>query len=181
MLWQKRKIGDIAQINEQSYSEKMEWTSVNYLDTGNITANRIDTIQKIDLNKEKLPSRAKRLVRHNSILFSMVRPNQRHFGIIKEIPENFLVSTGFVVIDCDAKYVNPEFVYYFLIQDYVIEGLQAIAEQSVSAYPSIKPSDIEKLEIDIPPLTVQNKIVGILGEFDKKIETQERINHNLAA
>ena len=181
MLWQKRKIGDIAQINEQSYSEKLEWMSVNYLDTGNITANRIDTIQKIDLNKEKLPSRAKRLVRRNSILFSMVRPNQRHFGIIKEIPENFLVSTGFVVIDCDTKYVNPEFVYYFLIQDYVIEGLQAIAEQSVSAYPSIKPSDIEKLEIDIPPLTVQNKIVGILGEFDKKIETQERINHNLAA
>ena len=57
------KISDIAQTNTSSYSSKNNWAFVNYLDTGNITQNVIDSIQHIDLTEEKLPSRAKRKAR----------------------------------------------------------------------------------------------------------------------
>lgn len=46
--------------------------------------------------------------------------------------------------------------------------LQAIAEQSTSAYPSIKASDIEDLEISIPDITTQKRIADILSSLDKK-------------
>jgi type I restriction enzyme S subunit len=64
----------------------------------NITENKIESIQMIYLDNEKLPSRARRKVDANDILYSTVRPIQRHYGRLKNTPENFLVSTGFTTI-----------------------------------------------------------------------------------
>lgn len=178
--WRTIRLGDACVINAVLYSPKEEWKFVNYLDTGNITDNRIDSIQYIDVEHDKLPSRARRKVKKDSIVYSTVRPNQRHFGIIKTQPENFLVSTGFAVIDVDVDMLNADFLYYLLSQPTCVEALHAIAEQSTSAYPSIKPSDIENLEIEIPDLATQNKIADILGSLDKKITQNTEVNENLA-
>lgn len=173
------RLGDACITNADSYSMKENWRFVNYLDTGNITNNKLDSIQRIDLSKEKLPSRARRKVRRNSIIYSTVRPNQYHFGIIKTQPENFLVSTGFVVIDVDPEMLDADFTYYWLSQSVVVKRLHAIAEQSTSAYPSIKSSDIENLEMEIPALATQKKIADVLRALDEKIAVNEEINKNL--
>lgn len=175
----KIRLGDACKTNANSYSPKEEWDFVNYLDTGNITNNRIDSIQFIDVRSEKLPSRARRKVKKDSIIYSTVRPNQRHFGIIKSQPEHFLVSTGFAVIDVDANVLDADFLYYLLTQATLVEALHAIAEQSTSAYPSIKPSDIEDLEIEIPDLATQKKIADVLGSMDRRITQNTGINNNL--
>ena len=177
--WRKIRLGDACKTNTDSYSPKEEWDFVNYLDTGNITDNKIDSIQHIDVKSEKLPSRARRKVKKDSIIYSTVRPNQRHFGIIKSQPENFLVSTGFAVIDTDAQILDADFLYYLLMQSTLVEALHAIAEQSTSAYPSIKPSDIEDLEIEIPDLATQKKIADVLGSLDRKITQNTEVNENL--
>lgn len=179
--WTKVRIGDLCKTNTKSYSPKEGWTFVNYLDTGNITKNVVDKVQYIDLSKEKLPSRAKRKVQHNSVLFSTVRPNQLHYGIIKSQPENFLVSTGFAVMDADAERLDPDYFYYLLSSNEIVEGLHAIAEQSTSAYPSIKPSDIENLEVDVPDIKTQRKISAVLVSIDEKIHSNTEINKNLQA
>lgn len=172
-------IGDISNINANSYSSSENWEYVNYLDTGNITKNKIDEIQYIDLSVDKLPSRAKRKVIQNSIIYSTVRPNQQHFGFIDKQPENFLVSTGFAVIDVKPDTANPKFVYYYLTQDKITDGLHALAEQSVSAYPSIKPSDVGNVKIFLPDLPTQEKIAHVLSSLDDKIELNNKINQNL--
>ena len=177
--WRKIRLGDACKTNANSYSPKEEWDFVNYLDTGNITNNRIDSIQFIDVRSEKLPSRARRKVKKDSIIYSTVRPNQHHFGIIKSQPEHFLVSTGFAVIDVDANVLDADFLYYLLTQAALVEALHAIAEQSTSAYPSIKPSDIEDLEIEIPDLATQKKIADVLGSMDRRITQNTGINNNL--
>ena len=175
----KCKLGNIIKINQYTYTSHDQWKYVNYLDTGNITKNVIDTVQYINLSKEVLPSRARRKVKKNSILYSMVRPNQSHYGIVKDNIDNFLVSTGFAVIDVDTNKTCPAFIYYMLTQQKMTEHLQAIAEQSVSAYPSIKPSDIENLDIILPGLLQQQKIAKLLGALDDKIELNRQINTNL--
>jgi type I restriction enzyme S subunit len=177
--WRKFRLGDGCITNANSYTPKEKWKFVNYLDTGNITDNKINAIQYIDIENEKLPSRARRKVQENSIIYSTVRPKQRHFGIIKNQPDNFLVSTGFVVIDVNESILDADFLYYLLTQNIVVEKLHIIAEQSVSTYPSIKPSDIENLEISIPDIVVQKRIASILGCLDKKIEQNNMINKNL--
>lgn len=177
--WRKIRLGDFCVTNADSYSPREEWGFVNYLDTGNITNNTIDSIQYIDIKSEKLPSRARRKVKRNSIIYSTVRPNQRHFGIIKSQPENFLVSTGFAVIDVNTNVLDADFLYYLLTQDALVEALHAIAEQSTSAYPSIKPSDLENLEIEIPDLDTQRKIADVLSSLDRKITQNTDVNENL--
>lgn len=177
--WKKIRLGSACRTNTDSYSPKEKWDFVNYLDTGNITNNTIDSIQFIDLTKDKLPSRAKRKVKMDSIVYSTVRPNQHHFGIIKSQPENFLVSTGFAVIDVDTNVLNADFLYYLLTQNTLVEALHAIAEQSTSAYPSIKLSDIENLEIEIPGILTQKKIADILNSLDGKVTQNNEINKNL--
>lgn len=177
--WRTIRLGSACTTNSATYSPKEKWEFVNYLDTGNITNNRIDSIKYIDVESEKLPSRARRKVKTNSIIYSTVRPNQRHFGIIKSQPDNFLVSTGFAVIDVKPEILDADYLYYVLTQDSIVEKLHAIAEQSTSAYPSIKSSDIEDLEIEVPDLATQKKIAGILGELDRKAKQNAEINKNL--
>lgn len=178
--WKSMLLKDFCIFNANTYGNKDVWIYVNYLDTGNITNNKIEKVQYIDLNKEKLPSRARRKISYNSIIYSTVRPNQLHYGIIKNIPDNFLVSTGFVVIDVDEKIADADFIYYWLSQSSITDKLQATAEQSTSTYPSIKVSDLAELEIYLPPLWLQKNISGILSIIDKKITNNDKINRNLS-
>ncbi|MGL2804708.1 restriction endonuclease subunit S [Helicobacter pylori] len=170
----------VIAINQNNYTKKDNYKKVCYLDTDNITNNRINAFLKIDLTKEKLPSRAKRKCSINSIIYSSVRPNQRHFGIIKEIPKNFLVSTAFIVIDViDLEKLDPNYLYYYITQDKITHYLQRIAECGTSSYPSITPLDFLNIKIKLYPLETQQKIARTLSVLDQKIENNHKINELL--
>ncbi|GAA7647710.1 hypothetical protein JP0142_03410 [Helicobacter pylori] len=174
------KNNSVIAINQNNYTKEDNYKKVCYLDTENITNNRINAFLKIDLTKEKLPSRAKRKCSLNSIIYSSVRPNQRHFGIIKEIPKNFLVSTAFIVIDIiDLEKLDPDYLYYYITQDKITHYLQRIAECGTSSYPSITPLDFLNIKIKLYPLETQQKIARTLSILDQKIENNHKINELL--
>ena len=173
------RIGDFCKTNLYAYSEKEKWSEIHYLDTGNITRGKVAEIHTLVPGIDTIPSRARRKVQVNDIIYSTVRPNQRHYGIIKAHDPNMLVSTGFVIITVDTRIADPDFIYYFLTQDDVVETLEAIGEQSTSAYPSIKPVDIENLEIELPPLEVQKAAGAMLRQLDRKCAVNDEINDNL--
>ncbi|GAA9204127.1 hypothetical protein HpHA199_06380 [Helicobacter pylori] len=174
------KNNSIIAINQNNHTKEDNYKKVCYLDTDNITNNKINAFLKIDLTKEKLPSRAKRKCSLNSIIYSSVRPNQRHFGIIKEIPKNFLVSTAFIVIDIiDLKKLDPDYLYYYITQDKITHYLQRIAECGTSSYPSITPLDFLNIKIKLYPLEIQQKIARTLSVLDQKIENNHKINELL--
>ncbi|UWJ24500.1 Type I restriction-modification system, specificity subunit S [Methanosarcina mazei TMA] len=149
------------------------------MDTGSITRGKIDSFQEYELSNA--PSRAKRLVKNNDIVYSTVRPIQRHYGFIVNPQENLVVSTGFAVIEAKEHLSEPLFIYYFLTSDEIVETLDVIAEASTSAYPSLKPSDIETLDIFLPPLPEQHAIASVLSSLDDKIDLLHRQNKTLEA
>ena len=177
--WSEYSLGEIIVTNDSTYSPKEAWDFVNYLDTSSITENRVTEIQSLDAKTEKVPSRARRKVSNGDIVYSNVRPNQKHYGLIRNQPENFLVSTGFTTIRADPDVAETEFLYWYISQPQITELLQGIGENTASAYPSIKPSDIEKLQISLPPLPEQKAIAHILGTLDDKIELNRRMNATL--
>lgn len=176
--WKEFKLGSVINTNECSVSQEYPHREILYLDTGSITKGKIDQLQPFSLSDA--PSRAKRLVKHSDIVYSTVRPIQRHYGYIENPTENLVVSTGFVVISCLKKILDPKFTYYYLSSDQVVEELDIIAEASTSTYPSLKPSDIEKLTVRAPiQIEEQKAIAAVLSSLDDKIDLLHRQNKTL--
>lgn len=172
-------IGEIASINSSLYSFKDNWESVIYLDTGSVVRNSISELKRFRPKFDKVPSRARRKVRNNSIVISMVRPNQEHFALLKNPPHNMLVSTGFSVIDADMEKVSPGFLYYALTTKAATNYFQSLAEQSVSTYPTLSVSDLSAYIIQLPAIITQRKIEKILVDLDSKISVNNQINDYL--
>lgn len=177
---EKLTVKNVVNINKSTLSSKENWSTLKYLDTGNITENQIDTLQ-IFQKGEKLPSRAKRKVEKGTIIYSTVRPNQKHFGYFDTYSDDLVVSTGFATLDVIDPRVNSKYLYYLLTQNSVISQLQSIGENSTSSYPSIRPEDIGNLSFMFPDIDIQNKIADILTSIDKKIQINNQINQELEA
>ncbi len=176
--WKMGKLGDVAECNQDSYSAKDGWTFVNYLDTGSITRNQIQDIQEIPMSEA--PSRARRKVRKLSIVYSTVRPNQCHYGIIHDVKEHMLVSTGFAVIDAKES-ISPYRIFLELTQDCVTRQLQVLAEQSVCTYPALNPSDILAREMVIPELSVEQRFDSAIRPMFEQMELANQESRSLAA
>ncbi len=152
--------------------------SIDYLDTGSITNNLIERFDHFTYYT-KMPSRARKKVQYNDIIFSTVRPNKLHYGILKCNCDNLIVSTGFSIIRANVERVLPEYLYYLLTQKSVVDRLQSVAEQSATSYPSITDSDIKSLTFEIPDLDTQWAIVSIINPIDELICIKRSINDNL--
>lgn len=175
--WKEYKLGDLISINANSIDKNYPHKKIEYLDTGSITRGQIEGFQTFNL--QHAPSRAKRLVKYNDIIYSTVRPIQRHYGIVKNPKPNLVVSTGFAVLRCDEKKTDANYIYYFLSSDEIVNYLDMVAEGSTSAYPSLTPDVIADMDILLPPLPEQKSIASILSSLDDKIDLLHRQNKTL--
>lgn len=173
-------LNEVAAINPDTYSPKEAWEYVNYLDTSSITNGFIADIQHIVPSSEKLPSRARRKVAAGDVLFSTVRPNQNHFGIISDPLPNMLASTGFAAIRSKNPLVCNELIYLCLTELDFIEKMQQLAEQSTSTFPSIKPSDLGTCQIPCPKDESSDAFTDTLKSLFALIAENFRENSSLA-
>ena len=174
----KYKLGEICDLNLSSLKSSDKIDKILYLDTSSITENKIAGLQSFSI--ANAPSRAQRKVKKNTIIFSTVRPNQNHFGILRNPQTNLIVSSGFTTLDIrNPEEFDAEYVYLKLTQPYVVNHLQTLAQNSVSAYPSINPDDIGNLSFTFPPLHIQQKIAAVLTALDDKIALNRRMNAKL--
>jgi type I restriction enzyme S subunit len=172
------KLGDIAEINSRQINKDFSFKNIRYIDIASVTKGSIDNIQ--NLQTSKAPSRAKRLVKKNDILYSTVRPNLEHYTFIKnDLPNNTVASTGFAVITPNQDSVNPYYLYCLITQSQFTQYLSQVAEQAVSTYPTVSPNIIADLDLSIPPLSEQKRIANILSSFDNKIEQLKKENNIL--
>jgi len=175
-------IAEICDMNRANVSQKDCPDSIYYLDTGNITRNKIEKLVFLSKARDGYPSRAQRKVRDKTIIYSTVRPNQEHYGILKNPVENLIVSTGFITLDVVDEKIDPLYLFYSLTRKEITDYLHGIGENSVSAYPSINPSDLGTLNLIFPKkLSDQKKIAAVLSALDAKIELNNRINVELEA
>lgn len=165
--WGMVKVGDYVKTNTDSINKNTSFEIIEYLDTGSLTEGNMNGVQILLL--KDAPSRARRFVKHNDILISTVRPNQKHYGIIKNPNKNLVVSTGFCVISCEK--IDPHFIYLLLTNDEMTEYLHSIAEGSTSTYPSLKPSDIERVEFQLPSEEKLKEFGEILSSYWDKIDS----------
>ena len=175
-------VNDIFDINKYTIKNDNIPSSISYLDTSSIIRNIINKVQKLKKENNEYPSRAKRIIKDNSILYSTVRPNLEHYGFINEAKNNFIASTGYAVLNLKEKEKNidAKFFYYLLTQKLLTYHLHRIALNNVTSYPSIDSDDISSLNLKIPnDINYQKKISSFLSSIEKKIKINTLINKKL--
>ena len=173
-------LAEIADLNQSSIRHEDDLQNIQYLDTGSIIENQIIEISTIPV--AEAPSRARRKVKQNTIVYSTVRPRLRHYGILMNPPCNLIVSTGFITIDIKEEYknkVDARYLFLMLTRPEITEHIASKADSAASAYPSINPSDIMELKFKIPNIKVQTELANIWNSLDLKIELNRQINDNL--
>lgn len=81
----------------------------------------------------------------------------------------------YVIESCDASRVNLRYLYYALKM--CLHHFKQISQGTATKFLTAK--ILNGFELPIPTIEKQNKIASLLGNLDKKIESNEIINKNL--
>ena len=81
----------------------------------------------------------------------------------------------YVIESCDASRVNLRYLYYALKM--CLHHFKQISQGTATKFLTAK--ILNRFELPIPTIEKQNKIASLLGNLDKKIESNEIINKNL--
>ncbi|HET1282486.1 TPA: restriction endonuclease subunit S, partial [Streptococcus pneumoniae] len=108
--------------------------SFRYIDTSSIDRkkNIINYKNLQYLSPEQAPSRARKLVSQNSVLFSTVRPYLKNIAIVRELKEYLIASTAFIVLD---TLLNETYLKYYLLSDNFINRVNN--KSTGTSYPAI--------------------------------------------
>ena len=106
----------------------------------------------------------------------MIRYGSQTCGKIV-IGKEGIIANNMFKINLDNSIVINRYAYYYLKQDMVYNYLRG--SQNSSTMPSINFGILNKLEIEVPNIDNQRKIVKILNDIDKKIKLNNEINNNL--
>ena len=131
-------------------NEKFQYIDIDSIDNKRQIISEVKTIKTVNA-----PSRANRYTQKNDVVFSMVRPYLRN--IAKVTNDNCIASTGFYVCSSIPQILHPDYCYYLMISDNVVNGLNQFMKGDNS--PSINKGHIDEWLFPLPPLAEQQRIV----------------------
>lgn len=167
--WERVKLKDICNINQETYNPSNDLGEMLYID--------IDSVEKetgkINFNDKipckNLPTRARRIARADSVIISTVRPYLKGFVYIKDEIKDSIFSTGFAILNGKENIAKSQFVYYcFMFVDDLMRQIEI--KMPKSSYPSINTDDIGSFIIPLPPLEIQEKIVQNIELVEQQID-----------
>ena len=167
--WQEKRLGEVAEINPESISNKNFYNTISYVDISSVKEGILYGVCNYSINNA--PERAKRILRNNDIIISTVRPNLKAYYFVNNDIPNLICSTGFAVLRAKNKIVS-RFLYYLISNESFINYLSLIAKGS--AYPAVDKKDFINAKINIPDIATQEKIADILSTYDDLIENNNR-------
>ena len=148
-----------------------------------VLVNTSDVLEGKCLNHKKSPNKDlkgqfKKTFQRDDILYSEIRPVNKRFAYIDFDGTDYIASTKLMVIRHEENII-PQFLFYIITSQAVIDELQMLAESRSGTFPQITFSELANLPIELPPLSEQAEIVRFLKSLDDKIEVNRRINDNL--
>jgi type I restriction enzyme S subunit len=157
--WDVKRLKYMVTCNDETLSENFDpETVIKYVDISSV--NLIGGITSIEeLEFDKSPSRARRIVHHGDTIVSTVRTYLKAIAAIRNPPENLIVSTGFAVVR-PRNNVDPDYLGYFL-QSHGFIG-EVVSKSVGVSYPAINPTEIVCIESLLPSLAEQKSIAEFL-------------------
>ena len=92
---------------------------------------------------------------------------------VRYIEEPFWTVDTLFYTEVNKKIVIPKFLYY------VMSLIDLSRYNEGTSIPSLRTETLNSLDLPIPDLDYQNRVLSVLSKIDKKIEINEKINKNL--
>jgi type I restriction enzyme S subunit len=114
------------------------------------------------------PSRARKLVKKGTVIYSTVRPYLKNIAVIdKDFSIELIASTAFAILHPTTNYSSKYLFYYlrsFVFTEYVEAKMKGVA------YPAINDKNFFRGLIAFPPLAEQKAIVKIVEQLFQEVE-----------
>ena len=94
-------------------------------------------------------------------------------GDVKLTPDKCFLTNLSIGIILNEEIVNIKYIYYY----FKINNLRYL--DSGSAQSQITINDLKNVKVPLPSIKIQNKVVSILDNLDKKILVNNQTNDNL--
>ena len=149
-------------------------TRFTYNDVGSIDNNRgtISSDTQV-LESDVAPSRARKIVRKGTIIYSTVRPYLLNAAVVdKDFTPNAIVSTAFAILHPYSG-VDGRYIYFFLRSPFFVRYVEA--NQKGIAYPAINDGDLFAGDFPLPPAAEQQRIVAKIDELRKRCDALEKL------
>ena len=137
-----------------------------FLNTGDIENGFVLTNKY--MNIKDMPGQAKKSIKENDILYSEIRPINRHYAFVNFPAHEYIVSTKLMVIRAINEKLSIR-LYQYLTSDDIINELQHEAESRSGTFPQIRFENIKKLKILIGPNNIENQYTEFIGNIYKMI------------
>lgn len=176
--WTVAKLGDIATvITGQTPSKKFpeHWGKkgeIPFLTPKDqaVGVRSVDTERYI--SKNYIDIYKKRVVPAGSVALTCIGSSLGKISVTRHVT---LTNQQINSIVADESKSNNLYIYYYLILSY--DSLESLAGGTVM--PIVNKTSLEGMEIPLPPLEEQERIAGILGSLDDKIEANTRLIQTL--
>lgn len=116
------------------------------------------------------PSRARKVVHTNDVIFATVRPYLKRMALVPSIFNEEYCSTAFCIIRASKQWAFPEFLFYTVSTNWFVQKVSA--SQRGSSYPAVSDKDVLNQYIPLPPLLEQQMLFEQLINLDKKIQAE---------
>lgn len=157
--WRWTRLKNIVYSRRQKTPDR----KFSYIDIGSIN-NQKQTLSENEniIEAKDAPSRARKIVAKNDVIYSTVRPYLHNMCIIdKDFSEEPIASTGFAVMTCIK--VLPEFLLKYLLSPDFDAYANDHENSKGVAYPAINDDRLYKALIPLPPIEEQQRIVEKLN------------------
>ena len=176
------RVGTVINIVEKTKQKNPSQTpelTFKYIDVSGISNEFYKIIEYRTYNGSNAPSRARKLVQTDDVLFATIRPTLRRMAYIDEKYNGEICSTAFCVLRSRKSIISSLYLYYCVQRDEFIEELAKL--QRGASYPAITDNDVKRQQIPLPSFREQNEITDILSSIDKKISQAESKKQTLQA
>ena len=166
--WQLRTLGEILEKTETVNPLLSPNTEFDYIDVSSVSNTTFEIEETQRLKGKDAPSRARKLVRTNDIIFATIRPTLQRIAVVPEHLDKQVCSTGYFVLR-PKQGIDHRFVFYSLFTESFSGEMESL--QKGASYPAVTDGDVRAQKIPVPPLAEQQRIVGLLDEAFEGLAT----------
>jgi len=171
--WEEKKLGEVIHKTETINPKLNPEKEFIYIDVSSVNKKSKIIENTTTTFGKNAPSRARKLVKTNDVIFATVRPTHQRVTIISDNFNNQVCSTGYYVLRA-KEFIHHKIIYYFILTYNFNEEMKKL--QKGASYPAVTNKDVEAMVIHFPKsIETQKQIVAQLDQLQAETKKLEAI------